>query len=343
MAKKRLACCYFPTKVLFVEDGEIYLKTLLADLNNAPSFQFCSDPKLAFKRIETTPNTRPFLEKWVSRLIDAGVDLEQDSSEEETSHAYIDIKVDHISDEVSSPERFNDISVMVVDYSNPNLDALDFCRQLKHSAVKKLMLIDEDNQEIALTALSEGVIDEFIQKKSPDFLNKFQKSICRLQQYYFKDLSRCIIQCLSANPNSCLSDPIFIDFFKVMRKEHGIVEYYLVNESGSFLLLDVDGNPSWLLVKSESDMELTADVAQGNYAPDVVQSSLKKREKLLFLLTKHDDWSVPIEEWKNYMHLATKLIGENNSYYCAFVNGPAEYDIHPENIASYQAYLDSAQ
>ncbi len=341
MAKKRLACCYFPTKVLFVGDGEAYLKTLPVRLDLAAHFQFCPDTEFAMKCLNSSSHTRPFLEKWVSHLKNAGMTLEQKSDEEETPHVYIDIQVENIRSEVSSPERFNEISVVVVDFNNPKIDAIDFCRKSDRSSVKKLMLIDEASQDVAMKALNDGLIDEFIQKDSPDFYKKFHKAIVRLQQCYFNGLSQSIIQCLSANPNSCLSDPIFIDFFKVIRKEHKIVEYYLMNESGSFLLLDKNGAPSWLLVKSENDMKLNDEVAQGSYAPDVIHSSLKKREKLLFLLTKHDEWSVPVEEWGHYMHLATKLVGENNSYYCAFVNGPAEYDIHPESIASYQEFLEN--
>lgn len=340
MFKNRIAACYFPTKIVFVDDGFAYLKSLRVGLDATLAFQFYTDPHAAIEMLKSSYEPISFLEKWTTNLNAANVKLGEVFEEEKTTHAYIDINIESIRQEIYSSDRFNGITVVVVDYSMPGMNGIDFCRALADVPVKKIMLTGLASHDVAVAAFNEGAIDKFIRKESHNFYSELHEAIASLQHAYFKELSQPIIQNLSANPNSCLSDPVFADFFKVIREKHQIAEYYLVNESGSFLMLDAAGNPSWLLVKSESDMELNFDTAQGNYAPDAIQESLKKRERLLFLLTKHEEWSVPIDEWDNYMHLATKLVGENSSYYCAFVEGPAKYDIHPEKIQSYRQFLD---
>jgi hypothetical protein len=54
----------------------------------------------------------------------------------------------------------------------------------------------------------------------------------------------------------------------------------LIDENGSFLLLDSDGNPSLLVVKSANIAEHYSAIAKDNYASPAIKTALTNREKI---------------------------------------------------------------
>ena len=64
-----------------------------------------------------------------------------------------------------------------------------------------------------------------------------------------------IVRMLSVTSPNCLQDKKFADFFIALCEEKKIVEYYLADNSGSFLLLDEDGRQH-VRVVGAGDLEL---------------------------------------------------------------------------------------
>jgi len=336
MNQNEIACCYFPTTVLFLDDKIDELKNVKISMDRNLVCKLYRNPLNALDYMTNEYKPNPFIKKWISNLKD--IDREQDPT-----HSYIDIDISAIHQEIYALDRFKEISIIIVDYDMPKMDGLKFCKKLINNPIKKLMLTGVADESLAVQAFNEGTIDHFVGKGERNFTDHLNEAIAKLQQAYFQDLSSMIINNLAANPYSCLGDPVFSKFFAKLCQERNIMEYYLVNDSGCFLLLDINGNPSWLIVKSEQHMKHYWQSAKDNDAPKDIVKALAKKEKVLFLFSEEDEYSLPVSAWANYMHPATKLNGKNNKYYYAVVEGAAIYDIHTDNIASYQKYLEVFQ
>lgn len=58
----------------------------------------------------------------------------------------------------------------------------------------------------------------------------------------------------------------------------------MADASGSFLLLDSEGCPYWLVMKTEAEMEGWTETARDTEAGQMIVQPMEKREKVLFLL-----------------------------------------------------------
>lgn len=235
--------------------------------------------------------------------------------------------------------RFNETIVVVIDYAMPTMNGLEVCKALEEKPFKFIMLTGQATPENAIEGFNHGLIHRFVRKEAHNFIDQLQTVIYELQKQHFQELSAPIIKTLSTSPASPLSDSIFVKFFNAFCREKNIVEYYLVNESGCFLMLDIDAKPSWLAVKNEKEMSYYQDIAIDNLAPQNIIDEIKRRQKVLFLLTIEDDTDVLVEEWSSYMHPATKLEGQQGNYYYAYVIDSPTYDYNLEKIFSYKNFL----
>jgi CheY-like chemotaxis protein len=254
----------------------------------------------------------------------------------------IDVNIHAIHEEVYNPKRFLDNTVLVVDYAMPSMHGVDVCKELRHLPIKKIMLTGEADDEIAIDAFNQGIIDKFIRKGVPSAL--VASAICELQKKYFADLSTIIIDSLTKNPEyppSCLDDPIFIKFFNEFCSQQKYTEFYLLDAMGSFLFLDDDANPTFLIVKDEDGMQAGYEMLElcDTSIDNHLLASLQHKEKLLYFFDMASQKSDPAT-WSQYVHVAKKIMGKDNYYYAICTDADL-YDIQRENILSYGDYLRS--
>lgn len=328
-----IPACYFPTTVLFIDDDRSYLSGLRIKLNNEKySPKFCYQGRRA---LEILQNYQP--ELCTQRAMywdDTGLDRRK-----------IEVDVPTLREEIYEPERFSQISVIVVDHAMPDILGVDLCQQLQGKPFKKLMLTGEADEKLAVEAFNQGVIDMFIRKNTPNFYQLLNESICQLQQKYFQEISSIVLDSIIADPEfpniSWLNDPVFSKLFKQICEENKVTEYYLTDTYGSYLLLDANAKPSWLAVKDESGMGGTYEIGRDSDTPfpDEMLEEIKSGKKVLYLYEKGGLTDDP-EEAARSLHPATKLAGKN-TYYYAYIKAQNAYDIYPNDILSYNAYLEN--
>lgn len=330
---KAIAACYHPTTVFFIDDNRKYLSGLSIGLDDTKfSSKFYYNPMEALQYLQEKYHVDPFITRCLSHPEESRLD-----------HRNLEIDIGAIRKEVYNPKRFEEISVIVVDYAMPSLNGLDLCLQVKHAPYKKIMLTGEAEEGIAIQAFNDGIIDKFIRKDVENFSEVINSAIEELQKQYFADLSRVIIDSLTKNPEhpttAWLDEPEFLQLFDKINKENEFTEYYLTDAFGSFLLLDYEGNPSWLAVKSEDEMQSALEVAEGSDDPfpNDILTAMKKRERLLYLFPK-GGLSDDIEEAKKSLHPATKLKGRRTNFYYSFVNDSNAYHFDSNEIMSFKAY-----
>lgn len=331
MKQPRLGICYYPTTIGLIDDNKEYLKHLLARLameERLPCVTY-DDPKKALQYLTQEYKADPFINRCLTS---------QDNNEYD--HLVVDFDIRAIHQEIQNPNRSNELTVLVIDYAMPSINGLDICRQLRNTAVKIIMLTGEAGKDFAVNVFNEGSIDKFILKDTPDIMDVLVQTIHELQLKYFLDLSKMALNKIADFSNQilrCLEDAAFVKFFQQLCETHHIVEYYLMDTHGSFLLLDAQGQPSWLAVADEELMSSYAQLAELDDAAPTMVAAIKNKQSIPYFYTEAD-FSVRPAEWQRYLHPAKMLQGKQNYYY-AHITDPKAYDINRDKIVSYQKIL----
>jgi CheY-like chemotaxis protein len=336
MLKPNIACCYHPTTVVFVDDNKSFLDNVSLELDEDISSCSFIDPVEAVEYLQKHALIS-FVDKYLKPLKDDKNFEELDCNNVE--HGYIDVDLFNIHKEIYNPNRFHSVAVVVVDYTMPKMNGLEICRALSDLPLKFVLLTGDATSDKAVEAFNDGLIHQFIQKNSYDFINKLQHIIYDLQKKQFVELSAVITKSLAANPASGLNDSVLIEFLEDFFRKNNIVEYYLVNESCCFLMLDSSGSLSWMVIKNEEEMTEYTNTAIDNYGKEQIIKELQCREKLLFLFTEKEHIDVSVDDWEKYLHPATKLVGKNNTYYFSHIKVKDDSDFFMNKIISYKEFL----
>jgi CheY-like chemotaxis protein len=313
-----------------LDDNAKFLEAMKLALGKNNIIKIFKDPDEAIKYITENVNT-PFTRRCLHR-----------PEEIKVNHRIIDVEVDAIAHEVYNAKRFMENTVIVIDYAMPSMHGLEVCQALRHLPIKKIMLTGEADDKIAVQAFNQGLIHKFIRKGGPSAV--VADAILTLQRKYFIDQSTIVIDSLTRNidyPPSCLDDPVFMDFFNDFCEKQKYTEFYLLDAMGSFLFLDIDANPTFLMVKDEDGMQESFEMADlsDTPVPDGLLKSLKDKEKLLYFFDKTQQKTDP-KTWDKYAHKTTKIVGRDNYYY-AITNDSNLYNIKRDKILSYDEYLKS--
>lgn len=329
---KRMLCCYYPTTVVFVDDHYKFLNTMRLIANSHIIIpKLFDNPFKVIQFFKEIYQFNPFTQYCVLW-----------PEEDLRDHRNLDVNIPAIHSQLYNPNRFNEVSVLVVDYAMPGINGIELCQQLKDFPFKKILLTGKVDERLAIEAFNQGLIHQFLRKDEDDFSEKLNAAIYHLQQEYFFELSNIILNSIAHHPlsASALSDPTFIKLFDQFFNKKQFTEYYLVDALGSFIFVDFEGNTSWLAVKNEDEMNSDAYIAEVSDEPvaAAILDPLKNKQKLLFLFTDHD-WNKGPSEWLSHLYPAQQLRGRENYYYSWIT----QTTLHTRNILSYKDYLNQLE
>ncbi len=226
--------------------------------------------------------------------------------------------------QIYSPNRFKQISTIIVDYDMPGMNGLELCRQITSPHIQKIMLTGAATTDIAVEAFNEGVIHQFIQKDDPEAFTKLEASIVKVQERYFDLKTHDFVnQLYTEYPETeILKDPIFVDFLLNLIQEKQVTEYYLLDAMGSFLFLSEAGEASALFMFNKECLESQEDmIPNKDRHPDILEDIYKHRKALCFYpFQNHPKYEA--EAWKKYVHPVSKLDGASTYFYAYVSNIP---------------------
>ena len=312
--------CFFPTTALFVDDNRDFLLNFVLQLDEWLAYRVFDSPFDALESIQKKYREHDLITYRCPK------------SYSETSASFL-----AIYEELYNPSRFCDVSVVVVDYGMPGMNGLDFCRHISETRIKKILLTGKTDEKLAKKALEDGLIHRYIHKSDPDVAELITQSIAELQWQYFQDMSEELMGLLPVKSPTCFHDENFAGFFRHLCHEHGIVEFYLIDDLGSFVLLDVDANVSFLLVKNKAQLDTYYNLARENGANSHVLEQLARGEKIpLFEYGKNRklQWS----DWVANLISANLLVGTEEYYYSHVQERPL-FDINQDKLLSYHQHL----
>ncbi|NJN53057.1 MAG: response regulator [Gammaproteobacteria bacterium] len=249
----------------------------------------------------------------------------------------IEFDLSLIEDEVKITDRFKRTSVVIVDYDMPQMNGLEFCRDIADRSVKKVMLTGAADEKIAVQAFNSGLIDRYISKNSTATLDMVVAFAHDLQRAYFFDQQRILQTTISLEPPAFLSDEVVGDWITRLRAEHGYVEHYLVGDPTGLIMLTADGELSLLMILQEDDVVRAIDAAEQYGAPPGVLRELRERRKLAYFYDIPDP-SRPEAAWRDYLHNAARVRGAEDFWLALIPAPPNDIDFDPA-VSSFERHL----
>lgn len=227
----------------------------------------------------------------------------------------VDLDLEALKNLREQPERFDEIGVLILDYNMPGMNGVELCRQLKSLPMKKILLTGEADDQLAINAFNERVIDAFIRKDSPTLAQDVNFYMNILMQQYFVDNTKQLLQHLETDNLLPASDPVFVNFFKEWCRTQEIKEFYLIDQNANFVLIDSLGRKNYFVTHTERTLENFTDLHADNEDANSFVEAVKSREKIPFFGESNESWEVEVKEWDKYFHTPQVINGREKYYY----------------------------
>jgi len=327
MRNLKISLCQHPTTVVFVDDNIDYLKHLFTCYNEVlPCLTFDNSREALYFLNENYNHT-----SFISRNM-----VHPEDGELNKLSSNIDIA--NLRNEVLLSERFEEIAVLVIDYTMPAINGIELCKLIKNPNIRVILLTGDADYDIAIKEFNNGNIDKYFKKTTPNLMDELLQAIYDLEKQYFIEQTNIILANSSNQSFDFLEDPEVARVFDKVCYDNNIVEYYLLNDKGGFLLVDRQAVPSWFCVIEESELlNNFYNTAVNCPAPDTILNALKSKTQIPFFYTDADTKISP-SNWDNYLYPATQLKSDK-TYYYSYIKQLKARDNQPLQTLSYTDYL----
>ena len=240
---------YYPLKAMFIDDNAELLKAYhYIDLPNKIITE--SDPEKAVQElINNTGKTCIFHDITDGHY----TDLSQTNDATVISFTFNSIK-----ELINDNDKYEKYGVVVTDYKMPIMNGIELCNNISELNIVKILLTGEYKPLDALTALHDDTIDYFLQKGKETTNDELLNSIRKLELKHFKNITQNFFN-LTNNKFSFLADKAFAIIVNSIIKDNDITEYYLLNNTGCFLMIN-QTSQYMLNIYSDNDLDTFCDM-----------------------------------------------------------------------------------
>lgn len=320
---------HHPSLTVLIDDSDSFLKSL--------SFQL--DPSLASKAFHDTRAAIDWLDQQgrASGGQDGQLHASYDTYPNSHEQCNVAFDIEQIHRISFQRKRFLTPSVLVVDYSMPQMNGVDLCKALQHLPCKKILFTGVADEKVAVDAFNRGLIDRYIKKSDDDALDKLEAEIVALQREYFAARSDPLRDLLSLHNYSFVSDPVFAALVRTLVREHRIVEHYVYSSPAGILMYDSDGQAQLMVVETEESMNSHYEIASDNDAPPSLLTALRERCIIPWFREGDGMYSDAFKTaWHKFIAPAQLCSGARNYYWALFKLEPGEL---AEPASSFSDYL----
>lgn len=324
-----IAPYHHPTTIVFADDNQRYLKSLLLRLPADLSYYAFTKPEPA----EAFLLSQQDLPSLPSRCVVPSLNADK--------QPMLTFDLNQVEQEINDPRRFARLSVAVIDYAMPNVDGIELCRRIKHLDVKKLLLTGVADEKLAVAAFNEGIIDRYVRKGQGDPLNDSLSHIYDLADAYFDQYTQQLSSAIQRHPPAFLSQAIVTTHIKDILNQTRAIEHYLVGDPPGFLVLDAQGQMSRVIVSSREERAEQLAYAEEHGAPRALRRLLKAGGAIGFFAEPVETYFGEAYPWSDNIVPATPL--DDGNWSVAVVNNPPmDIDFSSERC-SYQAFRQNGR
>lgn len=210
---------------------------------------------------------------------------------EEASNIAFEIDFLKLRNSLNSKNIRDHIGVVVSDYQLDDKNGLDVFNSIVDKDIYKILLTSVADENIAIAAFNEGVIDCYLRKResSRELVNK----ICKGFSIFFERKSAKIMNYYNENNRDeiALFNPEYKALFSTLINSKNIEEYASIDKEGSFILKNKADEDYCILIMNQNTVEAQLEVATYYGLEDEVKYGIKKLKKMLYLPLVNDDSS----------------------------------------------------
>ena len=317
---------YWPTNILIVDDNHSFLENFSSALDENSSFLLFDNPHEALKTLTKKNNTFTEISSLATFV---------NSNEYDDENPLKKVDYSKLSDFIYHSNRFNEISIAIVDYTMPEMNGVEFCKKISNSRIKKIMLTGDAGLEVGIKSFNHDIIDAFVPKDTTQVFDEVNQYIKKMRLAYFSEISNS----LQGDPqNTIKNSQDYLNLFNHFITQNNIVEYYQLDISGSYLGLDKTGNNYWLVIKSTDKLQQDIDV--GKYYKENIEmiKKLETKTHLLFLFSEIEK-KLPVSLWHNFIFPITSSFSFNHINYFSALIKKEDFSLRRKDISTLHAYL----
>ncbi len=305
-----------PSLTVLIDDSATFLRSLAFQLPASMTNLVFDDTDAALTWLRAASP--------VASMRQGGLRASFDTYGRPPEQCNVAIDIEQICRTSLSPQRFMTPSVLVIDYSMPQMNGVEFCQAVRHLPCKKILFTGAADEKVAVDAFNRGLIDRYIKKSDDDALDTLEAEILTLQDAFFADQSDTLHTLLAVHHSTFVSDPALAALVNQLRDRHGFVEHYLFPSPAGILFYDSEARPSLLIIETDASMDSHYEVARDNDAPPELLGALQERCIVPFF---HDGDGMYAgafrRDWHRYCEAARICQGRQNYYWALFALPPS--------------------
>lgn len=173
---------FFPTQVIMVDDDPDFLDGISLMLDKNTSYKLFQSASEALDYANQSHKQVSLQERCYSNY--------KTGPQDSDSLSHVDIG--RLYEEIYNGDRFQTSSTVVVDYSMPEMNGLEFLMELKNPFIKMVLLTGQADIELAIKAFNKQLIDQYIDKHDPRLKQVLNSTISVFSEQYFRSSYKLI-------------------------------------------------------------------------------------------------------------------------------------------------------
>ena len=304
--KSKIPLCFYPTQIVFVDDNPEFLDTLSMRFSKQFNVKTFSDTDSALSYINEYQREAELIAN------------DEKTKPQGDSDAWVKRVLTHQNIKRFDEQRDKEISVLVVDYSMPSMNGIDFCEKIRKSSIKKILLTGYATPADAISAFNNNTIHYYLKKNDVNMLQDLEVALHQLQHAYFNELSSSLKIGAIDSGTPFFADPQLANYFQQACESLDVQEYYYLTNPSRFALRTRSGGNFFCVIYTEEDLAEHLQILQEEGAPKNLYSALDSRKFVPLFQTTDGFYEPGLANAISNIHPATHVSGTVN-YYCAIV------------------------
>ena len=326
---------FFPTQVIMVDDDPDFLDGISLMLDKNTSYKLFQSASEALDYANQSHKQVSLQERCYSNY--------KTGPQDSDSLSHVDIG--RLYEVIYNGERFQTSSTVVVDYSMPEMNGLEFLMELKNPFIKKVLLTGQADTELAIKAFNKQLIDQYIDKHDPRLKQVLNSTISVFSEQYFRSSYKLITDpIIASHHDTFLTDAKFQEYFYDLRLKTQCMEYYMIDHPHTgYLMVDRKGRKRGLIVyREEALSEHIADLKQWRAPAKLINEVIQKNLIPTFNGSEEDlNAEHPfIKQWERYYHPAIKIKSTKN-YFVAMLTEEDLPQCYQGQVIPYADFIEN--